>query len=231
MRCSIIFATLVMGSWCQCLTGVSIPNCLSIELARDNLLDIPHHKLMLQDLVQVWYWLIICNGNCPDSTRLQILTNQFSVRTDGYNVFFKIRTAVTPIPVTTLDFQQSMTESLILTLEEAFDSASCPVKAFVIANPHNPLGKCYSKSVLGACLRFCQRRDIHFISDEVFALSTFESADQPNATPFVSALAIDPSALGCDPWRIHIVWSMSKDLGCSGIKIVGSLSTLWSHHS
>ncbi len=132
---------------------------------------------------------------------------------------------MTLIPVTTLDFRHSLTASLIPALEEAFESAGIPVKALVIANPHNPLGMNYPKQVLEACLQFCQRRNLHFISDEVFALSVFKSADHLGATPFSSALALDPPALGCDPWRIHIIWSMSKDLGCSGIKIVSQFRT------
>ena len=116
-----------------------------------------------------------------------------------------------------------MDSSLILALEEAYSGASCPVKALVISNPHNPLGKCYSRATLEACLRFCQRRNLHFVSDEVFALTTFESVDQPDDPTFCSALTINPSALDCDQWRVHVVWSMSKSFGCSGIKIVSNL--------
>lgn len=48
----------------------------------------------------------------------------------------------------------------------------------------------------------------------------FENPDLPNLPTFVSALAIDAKLLGCDPERVHVVWSMSKDLAASGIRLV-----------
>jgi hypothetical protein len=33
-------------------------------------------------------------------------------------------------------------------------------------------------------------------------------------------LSIDPAQLGCDPERVHVVWSMSKDLAASGVRLV-----------
>jgi aspartate/methionine/tyrosine aminotransferase len=125
-----------------------------------------------------------------------------------------------PIQVTIPNFEESLTTSLVPALETTYAGASCPVKALVLANPHNPLGRCYSRAVLEECFKFCDARGIHLVSDEVFALSTFESPDLPDATPFTSALSLDPAALGCDPSRIHVIWSMSKDFGSSGIKLV-----------
>lgn len=127
---------------------------------------------------------------------------------------------MTPVQVTVPDFEESLTTSLVAALEITYASASCPIKALVLANPHNPLGRCYSRTVLEECLRFCNTRGIHFVSDEVFALSTFECPDLPDATHFTSALSLDAAAVGCDPSRVHVIWSMSKDFGSSGIKLV-----------
>ncbi|CAD6592041.1 MAG: hypothetical protein ASARMPRED_005950 [Alectoria sarmentosa] len=97
----------------------------------------------------------------------------------------------------------------------------CTIKALILTNPHNPLGQCYPERVLEECLRFCQRRNIHLISEEIFALSTFNPSrvDLPEPRRFVSMLAVDPTALGCDPGRVHVVWSMSKDFAAAGIKL------------
>lgn len=76
--------------------------------------------------------------------------------------------------------------------------------------------------MLEDCAKFCQSRGIHLISDEVFALSSFKSPDLPDAPEFASVLSLDPKSLGCDPERIHVIWSMSKDLAASGIRLVGS---------
>lgn len=71
-------------------------------------------------------------------------------------------------------------------------------------------------------MAFCQRRNIHLVSDEAFALSSFTSPDFTNPEHFISCLSIDPSRVGCDPQRIHVVWSMSKDLSASGVRLVRS---------
>jgi gliotoxin/aspirochlorine biosynthesis aminotransferase len=90
----------------------------------------------------------------------------------------------------------------------------------VLSNPHNPFGRYYARSVLEQVLQFCQQRNLHLISDEVLALSSFPSPDLPHAPPFCSALSLDPSALACDPNRVHVLWTMSKDLGASGFRVV-----------
>ena len=113
---------------------------------------------------------------------------------------------------------------LIDALERALQSASCPVKGLVISNPHNPLGRCYSKSLLEECLKFCQRHGIHLISDEVFALNTLMGASNRHPQWFVSVLNLNPESLGCDESRVHVIWSLSKVFGVSGIRLV-SLSS------
>jgi aspartate/methionine/tyrosine aminotransferase len=110
--------------------------------------------------------------------------------------------------------------ALIPSLEKAYQNAEIPIKALVLANPNNPLGRYYSREVLEECLKFCQRHNLHLISDEVLGLDTFPSPDLPNAPSFVSALSLDPLALGCDPDRVHVVWTTSKDLGVSGMRLV-----------
>lgn len=51
---------------------------------------------------------------------------------------------------------------------------------------------------------------IHLIVDEIYALSTFDTPDQPDAQPFVSILSIDPQSVGCHPGRVHAVYGASK---------------------
>lgn len=139
---------------------------------------------------------------------------------DGNNVFFQIRAMVSPVPVETDDFLESMETSIITALENAYLASSHNIKALVLSNPHNPLGRCYTKEVLEKCVKFCHKRGIDLISDEVFALSVFHSAEMPNETRFTSVLSLDVAALGGDPSRVHVVWSPSKDFGSSGIRIV-----------
>ena len=97
----------------------------------------------------------------------------------------------------------------------------------MLTNPHNPFGQCYPADVLLECVRFCCARAIHFVSDEVYAMSEFANSAEP-AVPFVSVLALDISTLvseeEVDRSRVHVLWSISKDFGSSGIRMVRALA-------
>lgn len=133
------------------------------------------------------------------------------------------------IVANTPSFALTLTSALITALTYAFSSAPDPkrIKALVLTNPHNPFGQCYPAAVLRECQQFCRAHTLHFISDEVYAMSEFErSAEQP-AVQFVSALALEEStrfpseaAEKVDRSRVHVVWSVSKDFGSSGISMV-----------
>ena len=84
-------------------------------------------------------------------------------------------------------------------------------------------GRCYPRETLVALMRFCQRNGLHFISDEVYALSVFDNPDAPDAVPFTSALSINPSDI-IDPNFVHVIYGLSKDFGAAGLK-VGCLIT------
>lgn len=53
-------------------------------------------------------------------------------------------------------------------------------------------------------MRFCQEHDLHFISDEIYALSVFKTPYNTDAVGFNSLLSIDPTGL-IDPNRLHIL--------------------------
>jgi aspartate/methionine/tyrosine aminotransferase len=94
------------------------------------------------------------------------------------------------------------------------------VKVLMLCHPHNPLGRCYPRDVLMGLMRLCQRYRIHFVSDEIYALSTFENGvdDHPPPVSFESALSIDLSGV-IDPSLVHVLWGMSKDFGANGIRL------------
>ncbi|EIT75178.1 1-aminocyclopropane-1-carboxylate [Aspergillus oryzae 100-8] len=141
---------------------------------------------------------------------------------NGYDALFALHSGVRPVGVVVPSLEDSFGPALLSALEESYEKASCPIRALVLANPHNPLGRPYSRLILEQCMAFCQRRNIHLVSDEAFAFSSFTSPDFTNPEPFISCLSIDPSRVGCDPQRIHVVWSMSKDLSASGVRLVRS---------
>ena len=134
--------------------------------------------------------------------------------------------------VQTPTFENSLDFGAVDALKGAYATATDPsrIKALVLTNPHNPFGQCYPPEVLRELLRFCETRGLHFVSDEVYALSSFESTSV--LPPFCSALSLLRNSPETDveqrhhgkdiidPARVHVVWSMSKDFGISGIRMV-----------
>ena len=122
----------------------------------------------------------------------------------------------------TSSFDTVFKEELLTALETAIEgvSASNPVKALLLTNPHNPLGICYPKWLIEDILRFCSSHNIHLISDEVYAMSTFDNGETAESEPFVSVLSLDLEELGVNASSVHVVWSLSKDFGQSGIRMV-----------
>ena len=54
------------------------------------------------------------------------------------------------------------------------------VKAFIHCNPNNPLGDIYGEETTLNLMRVCKKHQIHFISDEIYALSIFKTKGQEN---------------------------------------------------
>ena len=43
----------------------------------------------------------------------------------------------------------------------------------MLVNPHNPTGRTYSADTLRGYVQFAEKHDLHLISNEIYALSTF----------------------------------------------------------
>ena len=103
--------------------------------------------------------------------------------------------------------------SCIQAYETALSSAQksgVKVRALLLCNPHNPLGKCYPVETLKELMLFCAKHDLHLISDEIYALSVFEVDGSPERTGFTSILSLDPDEGGLGTQRIHVMYGMSK---------------------
>lgn len=103
--------------------------------------------------------------------------------------------------------------------EKALASAVAPVRAILICNPHNPLARNYPEETMRAMLNFCTRHKLHFVSDEVYALSQHAQC----TTKFVSALSLDAEAAGAKG-LVHVLYSLSKDFGFNGLRIGAFIS-------
>jgi aspartate/methionine/tyrosine aminotransferase len=118
------------------------------------------------------------------------------------------------------DFDSNFDKTLMLGLEKALRTATIPVKALIITNPHNPLAACYPRNLLEECVKFCEKHSLQFISDEIYALSQFPNGEMTSTIPFTSVLSLNLADLEVEASRVHMLWSMSKDLGQSGLRMV-----------
>jgi aspartate/methionine/tyrosine aminotransferase len=145
---------------------------------------------------------------------------------NSFDWLFTARSSAVPIPVFVDNPDDTLSEALIPALEEAFSNATIPVRALILSNPHNPYGQSYPRRVLEGCVKFCHSKGIHYISDEVFALSTFDCPDleSSNAAAFTSVLSLDMNTLGCDLSRVHAFWGTSKTFGSNGFRVGCSIS-------
>lgn len=141
-------------------------------------------------------------------------------------------------------------EEVVSRFEDALvksEAAGVRIRALLIVNPHNPLGKkgrgnetqtricleyrygrltwnkgrCYPRGTLIALMNFCQSHKIHLISDEIYACSVFDSGE--SAAPFTSVLSICNDGL-IDTELLHVTYGLSKDFGCAGLR-VGAIIT------
>ncbi|KAK2054704.1 hypothetical protein LY76DRAFT_663931 [Colletotrichum caudatum] len=114
---------------------------------------------------------------------------------DGFALHFQLRPRVKIVPVVPewtaarLDGSpRPLFGSLVPALRRAMDGVAdkTRVKALVMTNPNNPLGQCYPEGVLREALNFCRDAGLHYISDELYALSQLGTG-----SGFVSALSLD----------------------------------------
>ncbi|KAK6938009.1 Aminotransferase, class I/classII [Dillenia turbinata] len=102
-------------------------------------------------------------------------------------------------------------------LEEAYQQAlnqNLEVRALLITNPSNPLGTTLSREDLNLVISFIIAKRIHLISDEIYSGTVYDSP------AFVSvAEALTEENHDEVSTRIHIVGSLSKDLGIPGFRV------------
>ncbi|WMV43945.1 hypothetical protein MTR67_037330 [Solanum verrucosum] len=101
-------------------------------------------------------------------------------------------------------------------LEEAYEKAqqsNIKIKGLLINNPSNPLGTLLDKDTLRDIVTFINSKNIHLVCDEIYAATVF---DQPR---FISVSEIVEEMIECNKDLIHIVYSLSKDLGFPGFRV------------
>jgi aspartate/methionine/tyrosine aminotransferase len=154
------------------------------------------------------------------------------------------RAALSVEPVTTVQYHRSTSSTTETTatdkidpsiyypntaaLDAAYERATTkghPPKILLLSHPMNPLAICYPVSVVQECIDWCRDRQVHLISDEIYAGSVYK----PEKAGFVSALqlaarssdnnnASATKGLGLGPY-VHWVYAFSKDFALSGLRV------------
>ncbi|EGD83399.1 hypothetical protein PTSG_04007 [Salpingoeca rosetta] len=105
------------------------------------------------------------------------------------------------------------------TVEECYqeciaEGAKAPV--FIYTNPHNPSGTIFCAKQTEALVSWCLAKQVHLISDEIYAMSIFTTAKVEFTSVF--DIAHGAKRQGAED-LIHIMWGGSKDLGLNGFRI------------
>ncbi|KAI3462656.1 hypothetical protein Pfo_019319 [Paulownia fortunei] len=135
----------------------------------------------------------------------------------GFDRDLKWRTGVEIVPI-----QCTSSNGFRITapaLEEAYQLAqkrNLKVKGVLVTNPSNPLGITLSRHELNLLVDFVDAKGIHLISDEIYSGTVFNS---PNFVSIMEVL-VNRDYVNTELWnRVHIVYSLSKDLGLPGFRV------------
>ncbi|KAG8062434.1 hypothetical protein GUJ93_ZPchr0003g16725 [Zizania palustris] len=90
------------------------------------------------------------------------------------------------------------------------------VKGVLITNPSNPLGTTAPRADLEMIVEFVAARGIHLVSDEIYSGTAF---GEPGFVSVLEVMAERGAAAADVSDRVHVVYSLSKDLGLPGFRV------------
>uniref|UniRef100_A0A1J3CAP2 1-aminocyclopropane-1-carboxylate synthase n=1 Tax=Noccaea caerulescens TaxID=107243 RepID=A0A1J3CAP2_NOCCA len=132
----------------------------------------------------------------------------------GFDRDLRWRTGVNLVPVTC--HSSNGFKITVEALEAAYENAresNIPVKGLLITNPSNPLGTTLDRECLKSLVNFTNDKGIHLIADEIYAATTFGQSE------FISVAEVIEEIPDCNRDLIHIVYSLSKDMGLPGLRV------------
>ncbi|XP_039134268.1 probable aminotransferase ACS12 [Dioscorea cayenensis subsp. rotundata] len=131
----------------------------------------------------------------------------------GYDRNLKWRAGVEtiPVPCRSIDNFRLSISSLELAYNQA-KKQGVKVRAVFLLNPSNPIGNLIDRETMHELLDFVTEKNIHLVSDEVFAGSNHGTDE------FVSIADVAHTE-GFDKTRVHIIFGLSKVLSLPGFRI------------
>nr|AFU90953.1 1-aminocyclopropane-1-carboxylate synthase [Psidium guajava] len=123
------------------------------------------------------------------------------------------RTGIRIIPV-----ECHMSNNFHVTLEQMESAytkateANINVKGVILTNPSNPLGITLSKETLTSLLSFTSENNLHMVCDEIYSATVFNS-------PAFTSISEVMQETKCNPDLVHIIYSLSKDMGLPGFRV------------
>lgn len=156
-------------------------------------------------------------GMCEPEEGIMVITPTYMMF--PHDVCARTGVRLIPVNLDNMDdqFDARCSSTLIQAMEKAYSSAregGTNPKALLLCNPSNPCGRTYPRPTLVDVARFCGRRGMHLLSDEIYAMSSFSEE------PFTSVLSIpDDPARGVFAENIHCMYGASKDFGCGGLRL------------
>ncbi|WJX89445.1 1-aminocyclopropane-1-carboxylate synthase 3 [Trifolium repens] len=141
----------------------------------------------------------------------------------GFDRDLKWRTGVEIVPIqcnSSNNFQ--ITEQALQQAYKDAQERNLKVKGVMVTNPSNPLGTTLSRSELNLLVDFIEEnKNMHLISDEIYSGTVFSSPS------FISVMEILKERNDLQDFkhtdniceRVHVVYSLSKDLGLPGFRV------------
>ncbi|XP_056160406.1 1-aminocyclopropane-1-carboxylate synthase-like isoform X2 [Syzygium oleosum] len=167
----------------------------------------PNHIVMSGGATGASETLIFCLADPGDA---------FLVPSPYYPAFdrdLRWRTGVRIIPVdcdSSNNFQVTLAQ-----IESAYTKAkeaNINVKGVILTNPSNPLGITLSRETLTSLLSFTSEKNLHMVCDEIYSASVFNS-------PAFTSISEVMQETECNPNLVHIIYSLSKDMGLPGFRV------------
>ena len=159
-------------------------------------------------------WIAFTPGMVPAKTQAALLAGQpgdaLMVCTPAYPPFLNIHKS-TQRELITVPLKEISSEPLHFSLDfEAMEAAvTTRTKLFYLCNPHNPVGRVFTKAEVEQVADFCVRHDLLLVSDEIHCDLLLE----PETTPHTTALRLS----GPIQERLIVLMAASKTYNIPGL--------------